>query len=192
MGLVITAQPDHEPVDLCELKNHLRVEEDDDNALIRSLGVAARKYVEDFTGRQIVTATYRLTLDQFPAAIVLPRPPAASITSITYIDTDGASQTLDASGYQLDAASEPARVVPAVDGEWPDTQGGKVNAVTVTYVAGYGDATASPDGLKLVIKTLVGHWYEERSATVSGTIIAKVPLSVEALLWQYRVGDLMR
>jgi uncharacterized phiE125 gp8 family phage protein len=189
VGLVQTSPPDAEPLGLDELKNWLRVDESADDGLITALISAARQDAERFTRRQLVTATWRLTLDAFPhgGPIILPRPPLQSVTSITYTDANGDAQTLDASAYQVDASAEPARILPAVNGEWPDTQGGKVNAVAVTFVAGYGTKEDVPDGLKVALQAMIAHWYEHREAVADGSPCREVPMGVQRLLWSYRV-----
>ena len=69
--------------------------------------------------------------------IELPLPPIRSVTSVKYFDTDGIEQTMDASLYRLvNRGSERSRLV-AVSG-WPACQC-RDDAVSVTFVAGYGD-----------------------------------------------------
>src|SRR3990167_7589456 len=109
MGLIRTAAPDQEPLSLDEAKQHLRVDIDEHDELILSLVAAARQWAEDHTLRALVTQTWRLTLDyerpSFEAdgrcthRIVLPRPPLASVTSVTYVDLEGATQTLAVDQY---------------------------------------------------------------------------------------------
>ncbi len=142
MPTTLIIAPAVEPVTLAEAKLHLRVDHSDEDALISSLISAARRYAETFTGRQIITATWELTLDAFPWIIEPPHPLLQSITSIVYVDVDGVSQTLDASIYQVDITSTPGRVKPAFGEVWPGTRS-QFNAVTVTYVAGYGTVQAT-------------------------------------------------
>jgi uncharacterized phiE125 gp8 family phage protein len=133
-----TVPPAAEPLNLTEVKNHLRVEAAvtaDDN-LITALLTAAREYCEDFLNRALVTQTKRLTLDAFPAAVIeLPAPPVVSVSSITYIDTAGSTQTWTSSLYKVDEKSEPARVTPAFGEIFPSTRR-EINAVAVTYLCG--------------------------------------------------------
>jgi len=97
MSLVQTIAPASEPITLTEAKAHLRVETDftEDDTIIGTFISAARESCEARTGRQLVTATYALRLGGFPCgdSIELPKPPLVSVTSITYVDTDGT--TLD-------------------------------------------------------------------------------------------------
>jgi hypothetical protein len=66
-GLQQTVAPANEPVTTADLKTFLRVDSDDttQDTLIGSLGIAARQYAETWTGLQLCTATYQLTLDNF-------------------------------------------------------------------------------------------------------------------------------
>src|SRR5690554_1355221 len=145
-ALVRVTQPAEEPVTLNEAKLYLRVDATDEDALISSLVVSAREHVEGFQGRSLVTQTWRLSLDRFPRGrvICLPRPPLRSVENITYVAPDGSQQTLDASLYNVDVASEPGRVILKEDQAWPEVAD-VPGAVQVEYAAGYGDASAVPE-----------------------------------------------
>jgi uncharacterized phiE125 gp8 family phage protein len=122
-------------------------------------------------------------------ALRLPMPRLISVTSITYLDNSGTLQTLDPSQYTVDAASQPARIVPSVNLTWPTTDYYIPGSVKVTYVAGsYGDGVNKdicPLSIKQAILLLVGHLYENREAT--STLNPKaLPLGVDALLNPYR------
>jgi hypothetical protein len=64
--LQIVKQPLCEPILLAAMKNYLRVDLTDDDALISGLITAGRELVETFTGRSLVNKTYLMTLDSFP------------------------------------------------------------------------------------------------------------------------------
>lgn len=151
---------------------------------------AAREYAETFLSKRIITQTWDLTLDFFPSlcgAIRLPYPPLQSISSITYLDTNGTSTTLSSSLYTADIKSQPGRIYPAWGETWPATQDIQ-NAVTIRYVCGYGAATSSvPAKVRQAIKILTAHYYDERNPMITGTIISPVPLSVDSLLWAERL-----
>lgn len=186
-----TADPAAEPILWAEAMLYLRLDSEDEKTTVEAFITAAREAVEEQTQLQLITATWELCLDAFPSdlcPIELPRPPLASISSIAYIDENGDSQTLAASDYQADLKSRPGRLVPAVDEVWPDTQADKLNAVTITYTAGYGAAgTAVPRPLRQAMLLLVSHWFENREAVISGTIASELPLAVKMLLAPYRV-----
>lgn len=180
-----TVAPVEEPLTTAEAKAHLLVTHSDDDTLIARQIVAARRWVEQQTQRQLVTASWRLSLDDFPRCgdriMEVPRPPLVSVTSITYYDEDGNSQTLASSKYVVDSDSEPARIAEAPDQTWPSTQS-RLNAVQVTYSAGFGDESAVPENLKAAMLLLIGHWYENREAVALGTISTVVDIAVHSLL----------
>lgn len=196
----VSVEPTVEPVSLAEMKLHLRVDDDitGDDAMISALITAARQKVEIETRRALVTQTQIMRLDGFPRsdcpdlAIVLPNPPVQSVTSITYVDTAGDTQTLDSADYLVDTTTTPARITPVYNGSWPLARA-QMNAVAVTFIAGYAPGSGSPtdyaanvpQALKAAIKLLVGHWYENREAIGPATLKV-LPMAVDSLIWNYR------
>jgi uncharacterized phiE125 gp8 family phage protein len=140
VALTLVTAPTAEPVSLDEVKLHLRVDSDAEDTLIAGLNSTARDYAESFTQRAIPQQTWDLKLDGFPCEIWLPKAPCISVTSITYIDTNGDSQTLSTALYTADLPVGPkaraGRIVPAYNQHWPQTRC-VPNAVTVRFVAGY-------------------------------------------------------
>lgn len=188
MPLQLVTPPAGEPVSLAEAKQHLRVDGGDDDLLIGSLITAARQAAETKTGRQLITARWKLLLDAFPGplmqsasgasfslpghAILLAKCPVLSVVSIEYLDMNGTTQVMPSSDYVLDAACEPARITPVFGKTWPPTLP-QMGAVSVTFDAGYGSASAVPEGLKSWIKLRVGSLYghrEEMSVLSRGRI----------------------
>ncbi|MFM8462722.1 MAG: head-tail connector protein [Burkholderiaceae bacterium] len=189
MSLQLVTPPAGEPVSLAEAKLHLRVDVDDDDALIGSLISAARQAAETLTGRQLNTARWKLVLDAFPCrTILLTKCPVQSVVNIQYLDMNGMSQALPLVDYVVDTACEPARISPVFGKTWPPTLP-QIGAVTVTFDAGYGAASAVPEGLKSWIKLRVGSLYahrEEMSILMRGRI-DPLPF-VDGLLDPYRVA----
>jgi uncharacterized phiE125 gp8 family phage protein len=178
--------PDVEPVMLAEAKAHLYVTHSDDDALIGAYIAAAREDAEHRLQRALVTQTWELALDAFPAAIVLPMAPLASITSIKYTDTAGVEQTLDPAAYAVDTAAEPGAVVPAYGLAWPATRAER-NAVRVRYVAGYGaDGTFVPAAIRQWILLRVGSLFENRESVNVGNIVNDMPFA-DGLLDRHKV-----
>jgi uncharacterized phiE125 gp8 family phage protein len=152
---------------------------------------AARQYCETFTHRAFITQTWDWNLDAFPSddCFRLPKAPLISVTSVTYVDSNGTTQTVSASDYTVvtPAGPEcaPGFIVPAYSLYWP-TARSVPNAVTVRFVAGYGAAAAVPAGIKAAMKLLIGHWYERREAVNVGNITSTLDYAVDALLWPYK------
>lgn len=91
--------------------------------------------------------------------------------------------------FLYDAVSEPGRVFPGPPGQfWPPVLY-IPNAVEIHYTAGYSaDAALVPARLKMAIKQLVSHWYENREIVTPGNT-AQLPFHVQALLWSLRIED---
>lgn len=182
-----------------EAKLHCRIDHTTDDTLIDAFIAAATSWCEEFCGRQFVNATYQMKLDNFPPYqdtqekyITLYYPPVSSITSITYVDSAGTTQTWDSSLYQTDIKSAPPRIAPAYLETWPSDSRTQFGAVTVTYIAGYGAAAANvPDGIKVAVRMLVAHLYENREATTD-IALKEVPLGIKALLHPFYLPKIPR
>lgn len=181
MEIVTTVQPASEPITLSEAKTHLRVTATDEDDYISSLVSAARLVAEGRTGLRLFTQTVVISLDDFPCyndIIKLAVAPVQSITSVEYYDTDDANQTLGASTYWSDLTSVPARV--QVKESWPSTIS-RIGNVRITAVVGWTDVANIPASVKHAMKLLVGHWYENREESISGTIITNIPEGINSL-----------
>ena len=193
MALHLVTAPASEPITTSVAKVHLRVDHSVDDTLIDALCAAAREYVETGTRRKCITQTWDLKLDRFPGGdtIWLPFPPVTSVTSISYLDTNGDSQVLATTVYDTSFPSGPkadcARISLAYQQTWPQTYDA-INAVTIRFVCGYASASAVPGGLVAAMKLLLGHWYANRESVVvgGGANSQAVPQGADALIWQYK------
>lgn len=176
MGLSITEPAATEPLTLVEAKAHLRVDSTDEDALISSLITAATEYAQGATNRRLIDTAFAYTLDSFPSTgvIVLPETPLIAVQSITYVDTNGDTQTWSNSLYDVKTDTLLGTVRPAYGEDFPSTRE-QQDAVTVSFTAGYADASSVPEAIKSGMKLMIGHLYEQRESYVVGTIIAGVP-----------------
>lgn len=189
---VTVTGPGAEPVTTDEAKAHARIDYSDDDTLIDRLIKTARQHVERKLDRALLYQTFDYKLHCFPAVIVLPRPPLESVTSITYIDTNGTEQTLDSSKYRVvDNGEWPSIIEPEYSETWPSTRD-VLAAVTVQFQAGYADGGASPvarddipEPIREAILLTVTHWYEHREASIPGVSIQELPIGAEDLLADY-------
>lgn len=189
MGLTLVTPPDIEPITLSEAKAHLRVDTTAEDVLISCLIQAAREYAETFTNRALVTQTYDLILDGFPACdvIELPRPKLQSVTSISYIDTAGDSQTWASSNYDVDTSGVFGRIALADGISWPSTQS-SINTVNIRFVTGYGDETSDiPQSIKQGMLMYIADLYDNRDSSIKGVSISPAMFTANHLLSQERV-----
>jgi uncharacterized phiE125 gp8 family phage protein len=204
MPLQMVTPPVLEPVSLDEVKHHLRVDIEDDDALITALITAARQAAESITQRQLMPATHRLVLDGFvrpqgrafggcasmlPSDVLLLTPcPVRQVNTVQYLDMNGAVQSLSPNDYVVDLACEPARVSPAFGRMWPAALP-QIGSVSVSFDTGYADKESVPEGIKAWIKLRVGAMYahrEEITATTRGRLDS-LPF-VDGLLDPYKLA----
>jgi len=184
-SLELVTPPTSEPVTTAEVKDHLRVDTADDDTDIDRKIVAARLWAEEFTGRSFMATTWRLYLSDWPTAIQLPRPPLTTLTSVSYIDTAGATQTLTTE-HLTNTASEPAVITEAFGESWPSLRNNQYNSVIVEYVAGYASAANVPGPIKQAIKARAASLYEFREDVLAGQAVSGLPAVAERLLWPFR------
>lgn len=145
MNLTLVSPATISPLSIPEAKEWLRLDHTTEDAVVGSLVEAVRLTAERY-GIAIGSQTWDWRMEWFPPVIRLPLNPVQSITSITYTDSDGTSQTLASSKYQFDMYSCPARIEPAYGTSWPATRRIQ-NAVKVRFVAGYDLSGATPEPL---------------------------------------------
>lgn len=126
--------------------------------------------------------------DRTGYGIVIPINPVITVDSVKYIDTAGVQQTLSNSVYIVDNVSEPCRVMTGYGQVWPSTQQ-RVNAVEVTFTAGYGSSGSNvPEAIRHWIMLRAATLYENREevAILNRGKLEQLPF-VDRLLDPYRV-----
>lgn len=179
--LTVVTAPTETPVSLDEVKTHLRRDDSDEDFFLSQLINGARNYIERTQGKTLVDTVYDWTIQSFSAEICLPRTPVDSVTSITYADTNGDSQTLAAANYTVSVGDEntKGRIVEAYNVSWPATYG-HIDDITIRFTAGFGAAVDVPQEYKQMILLLVEHWDRNRGATVEQTM-QSTPFAFDAL-----------
>lgn len=184
-----TAAPTILPVSIEEVYAHAKIADRslETLTLVDRLIRLATETAEAITRRALLTQTWTLKGRDFPADdfILLPRPPLQSVTSITYVDPHGATQTLSSSDYTADTTHDPGRVVLNYGESWPSVRGHH-NDVTITYVAGWTAAASVPQTIRQAILMLCNHWYDYPTEIITGTIVNRLPWAAEVLLLMER------
>jgi uncharacterized phiE125 gp8 family phage protein len=183
MSLSLVTDLTDEPVSLEDQKDHLRLDITADDHYVADCITAARVFVEGQTKRSLMPKTYDYSIDSaWPykygsIRIDFPVNPVASVTSITYVDTDGASQTLASNQYTVVGRAHHSYIVPAYGVSFPDVRS-VPNAITVRFIVG--DSDNIPQELHRAILILAGFYYENRETG------AGAPDAVEALISPFR------
>ena len=190
-----------------EVKGHLRVDSDEEQARVTDVLVpAAADWVEALTNRALITQTWKVWYPSFgaacstawrfgtkyaPGSILLPRPPLQSVTWVKYYDSNNTIQTWAAANYTVTAPAgpkaSPGWILPIPTTEYPSTYT-RPDAVEIKIVCGYGLLPKHvPGGLREAMLLLVGEMFERREIAVAGTIIADAPLAAVNLALGYLV-----
>ncbi|RIK91769.1 MAG: hypothetical protein DCC73_15010 [Proteobacteria bacterium] len=185
MSIVITP-PAVEPVLLEQAIDHLRLSSDAaDLAQVSFLVSASRAFMEDHLGRALITQTVEDIFDAWPADEFRLCQPFQSVSQITYIDADGAWQTLSAALY----ATVPERgiIERAYGASWPEVRCQR-GAVRLRTVVGFGASWNDvPRPIRQGILIMTAQMYEHREAVITGTIVSELPMGVRLLVAPYRL-----
>ncbi len=186
---VQTIAPSGAIVTLDEAKSHLRVDYSDDDTLIQGLIDGAVSHLDGYSGilgRPLLNQTWAQSFVDFSASPWRLRfADLQSISSIKYYDLANVQQTLSTSIYSV-LTDEIGPYITLVSGQSYPNIYSRDDAVTVTWVCGYGvDATKIPADIKVAIKMMVAHWYENRGVIVTEKRLEIIPMAVDALLVKY-------
>ena len=189
-SVALITPPAGEPVTLLDVKSWARITDNDDDALLQNMIIAARQEAEKYLRSVLVTQTWELTLDLIPSslddilgdgvfqiavselygaipnAIPLPYAPIQSITSIKTFDLNNNESTYNATNYTLDTAG--GRVLLNYGATWPSNLRHNA-AMKIRYVAGYGAASTVPMSIRMAIMSYVQAMYESRGICEAGS-----------------------
>ena len=196
----VKTAPTSYPVTRTEAKAHCVVPTDvsADDTLIDNIIAAATNYTQKAMKRQLMLASLYLYMNRFPyscesgpvfdgTTIILPRPPLSSVTAITYLDVNGASQTWSSTYYRVSAGADPGRIALAYNQSYPSIRDIQ-ESIRIEYIAGYASASAVPQEAKQAILLMCGNMYRHREPVITGTITAELPLSYWATVRSMHSG----
>lgn len=176
-------------VSLEEAKQWLRVESDDEDAVVeRAIRAVQDQLVppDGWLGRALTTVEFRLDLPCFGDTIVIPAPPLRSIEKFRYRDLSGDMQDVDTDLWRVTDA-EPAMIVRKRDKRWPDdVDHSQPDAIQVEFEAGYGEAGDVPEVIQQWILYQVTQIHDIRNPVLVGTIAGETPF-IRNMLESWRV-----
>jgi len=159
--------PPAEPVTLAEAKAFLRVDHDDDDALIQTLIASARERLETHLNIAMITRSMQVSTAT-SGTVRLPRWPVASVQTVRFDEEETAEAVIN-------LRCRPATVTYRA-----------ADLAEITFTAGYGlDPQDVPAPLRQAMLLLVAQGFEHRDGAPSS-----LPLMVDALTMPYRVVGL--
>lgn len=153
----ITTAASAEPVSVAEVKAQTDITFTDDDTLIDLLIKGARAFAEKYCGLRFASQAIAVQCDSFADMERFPEAPAASVTSIKYIDVDGSEQTVADTVYELRKDGIEPSIGLKYGQVWPAIQRG--SRITVAAVVGY---TAAPDDVKRALLLYIAGGYADR------------------------------
>ncbi len=174
MRPMLIGAPAIEPVSLAEAKSWLREDGADEDQLIQALIVSARLTVEAYTRRFLVTQSWRVALDAWPASVhedatlSIPFAPFQSVTTIRVFDATGVATALSPETYRAPPGDAGGRVAFVAD---PPAPGRRLDGIEIDFAVGCGTSAADiPQPLRHAILSLAAHWRETRGDAAEGTL----------------------
>lgn len=190
MRLEQISKPQSTALLLAEVKEHLRIEHDDENAVLSSILEAATSVVEHTLDMRLIDRTVIVHLDDWPSAASrfqpgwpavaggidyvpvgtgasprLPIRPISSVSQIEYLAPSGSWRQLATESFILVPGLEPTIALPSL-GSWPATSQ-RPGSIQVTCTAGFGpDWNSVPAAVRQALLLIIGWQYFERGDNV--------------------------
>lgn len=186
-GLTLITAPTGKPIQQNDVKDHLYIEQSDtdrDSYLLEIQDAAVAQFQSE-SEYQIMSATYKLTLPEFPCEYIdIPLIPVSAITELSYYTNQTDTDTLvEDTDFYMVATDRSARLYPF--SSWPSS-GDRADAVQITFVAGYSDTGNIPDNLIHGLKFLIGHYHENRQNVVVGPNVQVIPESYKSIVDKFK------
>ena len=181
-GLKEVSGPSIEPISRLEARDHLRLDEDLDDAQVRSYIMAARMWAEQYTGRAFINRSMQFYLNGLIGyddrlwegmkdgpyienklrQIEIPISPVVSVTSINYYDEADNPTEWASENYYVDTVSDVAKIVLRDGASYPSGLR-NANGIEVNFTAGYGTSPNDvPEPIRVAILQYMTFLYEHR------------------------------
>lgn len=197
MRLFLQTPPQAPLLTLAEAYQHLRLDPSfgvspegrPDDALILSVITAATQHLDGWTGvlgRALVSQVYRAEAACPDASRRLQIPmPVASVDTVEVL-RDDAYELVSANEWTWRDMGSWAVVQPRRGFSWPSHDADEA-AFRITFTAGYGGPEDVPAPIRQAALLLLGAFYENREADITGTMITALPHGVDMLIAPWRV-----
>ncbi len=187
-ALELVEAPAITPITLSEVKDQLRVDHDDDDALLERLIAVAVAFtdVQGALGQAMISQKWAQWLDSNTNGTVkLILGPFQVLNAVRYYDLSGTLQDDDVNNYEIFGTATYTTIQPKDGESWPETQD-RQDAIKIEYTIGYGDTVDDvPDTIRHALMLLVGHWYDNREQSGMDEL-SNIPFGFESLLNMHR------
>jgi len=164
-----------------EAKAHLRLDHEEDDAHLTGVLIPAVAQVwTEYVKRPLMRADYLLLATGFRASLPLGAGEVVAVEKVVYLDPAGAEVEVESSRYTV-SLYDPTALSFTFPSELPRTSG-RPEAVQVYFSAGAADAAAVAPLRKQALLQLLAHFYENRQAVITGTIVTELPYSATWLM----------
>lgn len=194
--LIRLSRPDALFVSLADVKAHVVVDTDDDDALIEGYIQAATLLAEDRTGRVLLAADFEYRADRWCDPLVIPVAPVRDVTEVRYLDEDDIERSLDA-GAWYHVVTDVGAEIRFTDAFQAPSLSSRPQGIRVSFAAGFDipDVSGSGDDPdlqqnhmdRLIVMLLVGNWYLAREPVSLGGQADEIPFSVKSLIEMRRI-----
>lgn len=179
--------PAQKVLSLDQVKAHCRVDHNDDDTLLERLIDVVTSYLDGYSGilrRCLINQTWRQKLCDWPQGSVIYLPlSSVSEVSIRYTDSNGSEQSVNDEEYKILDDHCSSFIYFKDSFSRPQLS----DEASIDFVSGYGPTSeAVPDAIKHAMLLLIGHYYENREASMVGVSVTDLPMGVNALLNPFR------
>jgi uncharacterized phiE125 gp8 family phage protein len=181
-------EPAAEPVTLGQLRDHVRADDDIDDAAITGFGISARVLIEQWLGRPIMPQTVRAICEEWPATGGLDLSmPVNSVDLVTYTNPAQVvtTWTAGAAGWLARVSQGGVtRIRPATGVDWPIL--GDDPVIIVNASAGF---DVVPEPIATAICKLAGYLHADRDGIGdAGMGFGRLPRDVREMIgpWRWR------
>lgn len=185
MAMALITPPASTPVSVVKVKEHLKVENVDDDQMIGDLIDQATSHIQNLINHKLITQDWRFYFDKLPdeRCLQLDLAPVSSVLEVRYFDEQGDIITLAGNDYQLGSHMHPARL-------WikkPLNVAQQLNGIEVDLRVGFGVASVDiPGDIMRALMLTISHWYEFRGAVHPSDQPLTTPAGLNRLLSPYK------
>jgi len=181
MPIAITTPPGAQPVTLEQIKQHLRLDTNDEDELLNSYCDAATEFIEAHISKFLIERNVRQFVDGISESkeLLLEAEPVSEITLVRGYDVNGNPHDFSSDVYRFFQYESPPRLF--FDKSNLNLQ--TANGIEIDMVAGYGESgTDIPQNIIRALLVLIAHWYEHRGTNAAGETYGTIPEGFDKLL----------